>query len=701
MRPDSHLPGQKVTAEHLRRGAYLYIRQSSLKQVVEHSESTQRQYALRERALALGWPSERIVVIDNDLGLSGASSADREGFQYLVGEVGLGRAGLVMGLEVSRLARNSSDWHRLLEICALSGTLILDEDGLYNPGDFNDRLLLGLKGTMSEAELHFLRARMRGGALNKARRGELKMPLPIGFLYADRRSADEREKVVFDPDRQVQQSLHCFFETFRRTGSATATVKAFRAGGLLFPRRIGRGFRKGELHFTELTHSRALSILHNPRYAGAFFYGRLHEERQADGRLRYRNRPRQEWFALFPDAHEGYISWEQFEENERRLRENAQGYGFERRKSPPREGPALLQGLVLCGRCGSRMTLRYHTRRGKQVPDYYCGRDAIEHARTTHCQVVPGEAIDATIGELLIESMTPVCLEVALGVQIELTARAEEADRLRMQQVERARYEAELARRRYLGVDPDNRLVADVLEADWNAALRSLEAAQRTYDEQRAREQSQISDELRREILALSSDFPRLWQDERTSDRERKRMVRLVIEDVTLLKADELTLHVRLRGGATRTITLPRPPTVSELRKTDPGVVAEIDRLLDDHIESEIARILNGRGLSTGTGVAFTATRVQDIRRAYDLRSRYERLRERGLLTLMEIARRLNAHPQTVKKWHRHGLLNGYAFNDKRECLYEDPGEDPPGKIPGKNLVYRKPLREATVASTE
>jgi DNA invertase Pin-like site-specific DNA recombinase len=265
-------PGQKVTAEHLRRDAYLYVRQSSLKQVVEHGESTQRQYALRERAVALGWPSAQIVVIDSDLGCSGASSADREGFQHLVAEVGMGRAGLVMGLEVSRLARNSSDWHRLLEICALSDTLILDEDGLYDPGDFNDRLVLGLKGTLSEAELHYLRARMRGGALSKARRGELKMPLPVGFVY------DERDRVVLDPDQQVRQSLRCFFETFRRTGSATATVKAFRREGLLIPRRIGRGFRKGELHFAELTLSRALSLLHNPRYAGAFFYGRLREQ---------------------------------------------------------------------------------------------------------------------------------------------------------------------------------------------------------------------------------------------------------------------------------------------------------------------------------------------------------------------------------------------------------------------------------------
>ena len=298
---------QKVTASHLGRDAYLYVRQSSLRQVVEHGESTQRQYALRERALALGWPTERIHVIDSDLGQSGASAVGREGFQQLVAEVGLGHAGLVMGLEVSRLARNSSDWHRLLEICALTTTLILDEDGLYDPAHFNDRLLLGLKGTMSEAELHFLKARMRGGALNKARRGELKMRLPVGFLYND------RDKVILDPDRQVQTSIRCFFATFLRTGSATATVKDFRRQGLLFPRRIHKGLHKGELHWADLTHTRALTCLHNPRYAGAFFYGRTRTIRRPNGRYSSHSLAREDWFTLLPDAHEGYLSWEQFE----------------------------------------------------------------------------------------------------------------------------------------------------------------------------------------------------------------------------------------------------------------------------------------------------------------------------------------------------------------------------------------------------
>lgn len=682
---------QKVTALHLSRDAYLYVRQSSLRQVQEHGESTQRQYALRERALALGWPTERIVVIDCDLGQSGASTDGRAGFQQLVAEVGLARAGLVMGLEVSRLARNSSDWHHLLEICALTGTLILDEDGLYDPGHFNDRLLLGLKGTMSEAELHFLKARMRGGALNKARRGELKMPVPIGFAY------NERDEVILDPDRQVQASIRCFFETFRRVGSAVATVKDFRRQGLLFPRRIMRGAHKGELHWRELTHTRTLSILHNPRYAGAFFYGRTREQRLPDGRRATVLQPREDWFALLPDAHEGYISWEEFEANEQRLRENANGYGYDRHKRPPREGPALLQGLVLCGRCGRRMSVRYHARRGTLVPDYTCMREGIEHGRP-FCQIVPGGAIDAAIAELLLASMSAVNVEVALAVQAELLARAEEADRIRLQQVERARYEAELARRRYINVDPENRLVADALEADWNAALRALESAQRTYEQHRQVDGLLIDEQRRAELLALTADFPRLWHHQNTLDRDRKRMVRLIIEDVTLVKDEEVTLHVRFRGGAAKTLVLPRPARAWELRQTPPDVVLEVDRLLNDHLESEIAEILNRRGRTSGLGLPFSRAIIHDIRRRYSLKTRYERLRARGLLTAAEIAERLGVSTGTVKAWNRHGLLIAYPFTEKNECLYEPPGPNPPRKSMGKRLADRAQLR--THAST-
>ena len=363
--------GQKVEARHLKRKAYLYVRQSTLRQVMENTESTQRQYDLRRRAIALGWPSEHVIVIDHDLGQSGASATDRKGFQNLVTEVGLGRAGIVMGLEVSRLARNSTDWHRLLEICALTDTLILDEDGIYDPSHFNDRLLLGLKGTMSEAELHVLKARLVGGMLNKARRGELQSPLPVGFVY------DPEGRVRLDPDEQVQQTIRLLFQTFLRTGSAFATVREFRREGVRFPCRLRHGPHKGEILWGDLRHSRTLEILHNPRYAGAFCWGRTRQRRRGDGQKVYHLLPREEWIALVPDAHPGYITWEQFEENQLRLKENSAAHGLDRRRSPPREGPALLQGLVICGRCGARMTVRYHQRGEVQYPDYVCAREGI------------------------------------------------------------------------------------------------------------------------------------------------------------------------------------------------------------------------------------------------------------------------------------------------------------------------------------
>ena len=546
MRVDTH---QKVNAGHLKRNAYLYIRQSTLRQVFENTESTKRQYDLRQHAVALGWPVEQIVVIDSDLGQSGASAVDREGFQRLVAEVDLGKAGIVLGLEVSRLARNSTDWHRLLEICALTDTLILDEYGIYDPAHFNDRLLLGLKGTMSEAELHVIKARLQGGLLNKARRGELQSPLPVGFVY------NPVNQPVLDPDKQVQQSLRFFFDTFHRAGSAMATIKAFHQQGLLFPRRLRKGPHKGDLLWAELTHSRTLQVLHNPRYAGAFVYGRTRTRKKADGGDTFQKRPRDQWI-LLQGVHPDYISWEQYEENQRRLLENSKAHGADRRMSPPREGPALLQGLVLCGICGGRMTVRYHNRCTHPVPDYVCQKDGIEHGKPL-CQSINGEQIDKAISELLIQTMTPMALDVALAVQQEIQTRLDDVDRLRRKQVERARYESDLAQRRYLHVDPANRLVADALEAEWNSKLRALNDAQQEYERLCQTDHQTMDGAQRARIAALARDFPRLWQDPKTPDRERKRMVRLLLEDVTLLKREQILVHVRFKGGMIKSLSLP------------------------------------------------------------------------------------------------------------------------------------------------
>jgi len=674
---------QKVTAGHLKREAYLYVRQSTLRQVFENSESTKRQYALKERAVALGWPLDRVVVIDTDLGQSGAAP-DREGFQKLVAAVGMGQVGIVLGLEVSRLARNSAEWHRLLEICALTETLILDEDGLYDPGHFNDRLLLGLKGTMSEAELHVLRARLQGGIRAKARRGELKTPLPVGLAY------NLQEQVVLDPDQQVQQAMRLFFDTFRHTGSASATVRSFREQGLLFPRRLRSGPHKGELAWGPLRHWSALRVLQNPRYAGAFVYGRRHTRWTQEGRERVHELPRAEWHSLLPGAHPGYVSWEEYEDNLGRLRGNARAQGEDRRQSPPREGPALLQGLVVCARCGERMTVRYYSRSGRTVPAYLCQKDGIANARPI-CQHVLGWELDRAVGALLVETVTPLALEVALAVQDELNSRAEEVDRLRHQQVERARYEAELAQRRYLRVDPDNRLVADSLEADWNQKLRALAASQVEYERQREADRLLLDDEQRARVLALATDFPRLWQDPLTPDRERKRMVRLLLEDITLLRHDHITAHIRFKGGATRTLTLPLPLPAPQLRQTRPEVVQEIDRLLDQHTDGEVAAILNQRGFQPGVASAFDSRIVAKLRRHYGLPDRFARLRQAGLLTLSEVTSLLDLHHQTAKAWEREGRLRAHVFNDKGERLFEHPGDRPPGKYHWQRLQRRAP----------
>jgi hypothetical protein len=566
----------------------------------------------------------------------------------------------------------------------LSSTF-LDEDGIYDPTHFNDRLLLGLKGTMSEAELHVLRARLRGGIINKARRGELWISPPVGLAY------DTTGEVVLDPDKQVQESLRLLFETFRRTGSATATVKAFRQQGLLFPRRLRAGACKGELVWTALGHNHTLRILHNPRYAGAFVFGRSRTQKTVQGGLTVKWLPRDQWDTLIPNACPGYISWEEYEQNHQRLCETAQGWGADRRKSPPREGPALLQGLVVCGICGNRMTVRYHTQRGLLCPEYLCQSAGIEHA-VPICQQIPGAAIDRIVGEILIEAMSPITLEVALAVQQELQSRLEEADRSRQTHVERARYEAELAQRRYLRVDPDNRLVADTLEADWNNKLRALAEVQREYERRHQADREVLSEEQRTALFSLTTDFPRLWRDPTTPSRERKRMVRLLLEDVTLIREDKITIHIRFRGGVQKTLTLPLPLNAWQQRSTGRDVIQEIDRLLDRHNDHEIAAILNEGGYRSGEGRSFRVSIVRRIISNYGLKTRFDRLREAGMLTLHEMANLLDVSEQTVKIWKDNGLLAAQPYNERDQCLYQHPGEKQPRKMQGIKLSERPRL---------
>lgn len=667
---------RKVLTHHLERDAYLYIRQSSMKQVLENVESTKRQYALRARAAALGWTDERIIVIDSDQGESGASTARREGFRQLVTDVGLGRAGIVMGLEVSRLARNNADWHRLLEICALANTLILDEDGVYDPTNFNDRLLLGLKGTMSEAELHVLKARLRGGVLNKVRRGEFQCSLPTGLVY------DEIGSVVLDPDAQVRETIAHFFETFVRVGSAHQTVKAFRSEGLLFPSRL-RASGAG-IVFRPLTASAAMRTLKNPRYAGAYAYGQRVYARTIDGKKTTRRRPEGEWLACIQDAHPGYITWSRYQDNLKLLALNGHGYETAR-ASPPREGAALLQGRAICGRCGQYLRARYRDARGRLESWYVCDRPTHAHGLPS-CQSIAGTPIDHAVGKLIAETMTPSAVVLALEVRKEIEARHAEADALRCRAVERAQTDADLAQRRFMKVDPNNRLVADTLEADWNEKLRTLAKAREEREHARRADQASVDDALRERLVAMTEDFRRIWTDDDVANRERKRLLAHVVEDATLFKNVEdgtVKVHLRFKGGRVETLTTTSPKASHEKVKTSPEIVALVDELLSEHLYAEIADILNKKGLHPGGaawpgkhGARFTALRVQYLVHTYALRSRFARLRERGLLTKKEMAVRLDIHEHTLVRWVENGIIKAHAYSRNR-WLYEEPKKLP------------------------
>ena len=444
----------------------------------------------------------------------------------------------------------------------------------------------------------------------------------MGLVY------DPLGKVALDPDAAVQGALRHLFDCFGRTGSARAVVKEFATQDLSFPQRIRNGPRKDEIVWAALDHYRVLQVLHNPRYAGAFCFGRK-QAQYVNGKTSYLRMPRDRWIALIQDTHPGYISFEQWEANQAALLANAQTRGQERRASPPREGPALLQGMVICGRCGARMTLRYHQRRGHMFPDYLCQKESIERAAQSTCQVIPGTAVDHAVASLLLDTLTPVALEVALSVAAELEQRATEADQLRFKHVERARYEAGLARRRYLAVDPDNRLVADALEADWNEKLRQLAEAQDDYDRARENGNARLNEQQRAKVMALAGDFPRLWNDPATPQRERKRMVRLLIEDITLNRDQQITAHVRLKGGQAHTLTLPIPLRCWEARKVHPDTVKLIDRLLEDHTDAETAQRLNQAGRRSGTGQPFSSGIVVHLRREYKLPSHRDRLHAR------------------------------------------------------------------------
>jgi len=448
---------------------------------------------------------------------------------------------------------------------------------------------------------------------------------------------------------------------------------------------------KGELVWAELLHCRARQIIHNPRYAGAFVFGRTKQRHLPNGKICSRLVPSEEWI-LLRDVHPGYITWDEYQSNLQRVKNNAAAWSPEHCRGPAREGTALLQGLVICGTCGERMSVRYHSHRNQSIPTYWCGRRPLQRGESGLCQTVHGGALDRAIGEIVMEAMTPLAIEVALTVQQELASRHEEADRLRRQHVERARYEADLAQRRFLKVDPDNRLVADALEADWNEKLRALAAAQETYEKAKAADASVVTEAERAELTALATDFPRLWRDPRTQMKEKKRMLRLLIEDVTLTKGDALHVDIRFVGGATQSLDLPLPKSCVELRTTDAEVVKEIDRLIDTYTDGEIADVLNERGVRTVVTTPWTAARIGRLRTIYHLTDRRTRLLAQGLLTPQDVAARYGVVLSTVHLWRRRGLLRAHPSDDRGNYLYEIPPEDLPAKYAHKGEYQPEPV---------
>jgi len=657
----------KITNAHLAKTAILYIRQSTVRQVYENNESTVRQYALKDRLIVLGWPADRIITIDQDLGKSGAESKNRDGFQALVGDVSNNLVGAVASIECSRLSRSSADWSRLTQFCAYTNTLLIDADGVYDPNDFNDRLLLGLKGTMSEAELHFLQERMRGGLMNKAKRGELKRPVPVGYLYSD-------DCLIKDPDTEVQNAVGMVFDAFRRTGSAHGAVQYFKVRGYKFPYRIGKGFRKGEVEWVALAFHHVSQVLHNPCYAGVYSYGEYQTVWTPEGK-RQRKMPREDWHVFIKDHHAPYITFEEFEENERILSENFTQRKSTEQKTPPREGPALIQGLVWCGQCGKRMTVQYNQQNGHPVPAYVCQKDSVENGGGV-CQHIPGQAVDDKIAELLVAKLTPEVIAQSIAVQKELDHRQDETLTYYRMRVEKCRYEADLARRRFLNVDPENRLVALELESAWNIKLKNLDDARKECEIQSEKIERGKNERDYSLVSGLAENFAVMFQSGKISCKDKKRMVRYLIEDVTLSRKERsILVQIRYRGHTTQSVVIDAPLRSYEAWTTDPDVIKIIDNAAESEIAEDIAVLLNKQGYRSGKGKPFTPNIVKRIMYANSIPNMKERYLDQGYIISAAKAASMGITTGGLMHQIRSGRYQGeyIRVNARNECVF------PPG----------------------
>ncbi|HEX5747207.1 MAG TPA: recombinase family protein [Archangium sp.] len=652
----------KIQATHLERRAIVYLRQSTLKQVHEHRESTARQYALRQRAQELGWPAERIDVLDEDLGQSGAGTAWRAGFQRLAEDVAHGRVGVIFALKVSRLARSSADWQHLLDLCALADVLIADEQAVYTPRDYNDRLLLGLKGTMSEAEQYWMRLRLQGGKLSKARRGELFLVPPVGYQWDE-----ATHKLRLDPDEQVQRAVRLVFERFRLDGSAYAVVRYFAQHGLKLPMHQLRG---RQLHWGPPRHKGVLDMLHNPLYAGAYVYGRK-EVRMAlvQGELKQRHTtflPRQDWKVCLRDHHPAYISWEEFMANQEKLQGNRTKH-LPHQHGAAREGAALLQGLVLCGRCGHRMSISY--RGTLHRPYYECRSASVLVEGKQLCWMVAARGIDEAVARLFLEAVQPPEVELGLAVAREVERQAQQLHQQWKLRLERTRYEAQLAERRYKAVDPDNRVVARTLETEWNDKLRELQELESEYQQVLRRQKLELTEEDRRRILALSKDLPRVWDAPSTTNAERKNLLRILVQKVALSPTEMPKGMTRVQvvwvTGAVSDFTVPRR-TGFHTRKNPPEAIELISRLFKQKkTDAQIVAELNQLGLRSGANIPWNKRTVARVRSRKGLRhlpmsvgtGQQPARRADGLYSVRGVAERFNVSEAIVRYWMKRGWL--------------------------------------------
>ena len=604
----------QITQVHRQKLAYVYVRQSTMVQVRQHQESTERQYALKDKAISLGWPTIRTRILDGDQAISGATTNGRNDFKKLVADVSLGEVGAVFALEGSRLGRSNADWYRLIEICSLTGTLIIDEDGCYDPADFNDGLLLGLKAQMSQAELHFLRARLQGGKLNKAKKGELRFPLPVGLEY------DETGTIVLDPDAEVRGAVELLFTTFRETGSAYAVAQWFAVQCMKFPKRAYGGVWDGKLIWGHLTDNRVLSVLKNPAYAGVYTFGRFRCVKSilANGEVRtqVKRMQRGSWLVEIQNHHEGYISFDEHLHNLDLLENNRTNGEDTLLSGPAREGLALLQGLLLCGVCGRRLTVRYKGN-GGLYPMYECNWRKRQGRSGKSCMTAQCRLVDQAVSQRAVSAVGSDNIHIALNVLHELEHRDEALNGQWRMRLDRADYEAQLARRRYEQVDPSNRLVAASLEERWNEALSRLEEIQREFaDFQRSRGLA-VTQEQRTEILALAKNLPRLWNAPTTSAKDKKRLLRLLIKDITverLAEPPEFVLHVRWQGGACEDLRVARLQPMADRVRYPEELIQQVRQLATEQTDAEIAATLNQQNCYSAKGKPFTMSMIAWIR---------------------------------------------------------------------------------------